>query len=284
MLSASADISVRAKLMVDLTLDQNLIEAKAREWRDMWVSHWGTNDQSWIALVRHVLTQSAPRPEDVEEVAAFLGITWEDDFGGLSAFKVLARAIIARYGPPPPITPVPETRDAETLARDWYECAYPGLNFIEATDLMRKFYLNTVTRFLALPHRAPAPLPIGTIVVGEGLTEAQTTLLPSGKLIDADATSHAANALEGFHWDCTVEGLEFWRTIRDRLSSMSAALRASAAPKHPEPMIDVAGFTIEHSGPGVRVTTQHDSNFATPAQARALAAALVAQADAAEAG
>jgi hypothetical protein len=182
----------------------------------------------------------------------------------------------------PPIRTV-DPRDAEALARDWVECMFPNLKFANLSEESARWHIKAATRFLTLPHRAPSPLPVGTIVVGEGLTEAQTTLLPSGKLIDADATSHAANALEGFHWDCTVEGLEFWRTIRDRLSSMSVALRASAAPKEAEPMINVAGFTIEHSGPGVRVTTQHDSNFATPAQARVLAAALVAQADAAEA-
>jgi hypothetical protein len=173
-----------------MTLTDSEIEAKAREWCGVWLSHWGTNDQSWIALVRHVLTQAAP-----------------------------------------------------------------------------------------------APFPVGTIVVGEGLTEAQTTLLPSGKLIDADATSHAANALEGFHWDCTVEGLEFWRTIRDRLTSMAAALRAGAAPKQPEPMT-VADVTVRLSDylpNGLSISINDEAVLLTKAEARALAAALVAQADAAEA-
>jgi hypothetical protein len=50
-----------------MTITESEIEAKAEEWYNVWRRCEEGNHGSWIALVRHVMAQSAPKPEDVEE-------------------------------------------------------------------------------------------------------------------------------------------------------------------------------------------------------------------------
>jgi hypothetical protein len=213
------------------------IETKAWEWRHVWYNYPGKDEESWQALVRHVLTQSA--------------------------------AI------------APDPRDAETLARDWYECRYEHSAWKSAGHDARRDHLETAARFLALPHRAAQ---VGTIVCGEGLTAEQEAWPADTKLEEADTLNKLSNDMGGFKWRVTQEGREFWIDVSLRLATMAAALRASAAPKPPEP-VDVAGFTVEQSGCcplTVLIRNVPGDTLLTSTDTRALAAALNAAADAAE--
>jgi hypothetical protein len=322
---------------VTITITDSEIEATAREWRKVWVSDKGSNDQSWQALVRHVLTQAAPKPEDVEEVKRVVKLAY--DAGWENQKDWLARvvnAIIARYGAPPPIAsakpedvrsiriimnnvseqgdwpsgrwmeeaarriierygpPQPiaapirtvEIRDAETLARDWYECRYEHSAWKSAGYDARRDHLETATRFLTLPHRARSPLPVGTIVVGEGLTEEQEAWPAEKKRDEAVSFEKASQAIFSFRWSATIEGTGFWRDLHLALNDRATALCASAAPKQPEP-VTVVDFTVSGSTDDPNFIAVYrdyagDTLLNAP-EARALAAALIAKADEAEA-
>lgn len=59
------------------------------------------------------------------------------------------------------------------------------------------------------------PLPIGTIRVGEGLTDSQKE-----NLNEREAWSKLLSALHGISWLRTQEGNMFWRVLADRATNV----------------------------------------------------------------
>lgn len=126
------------------------------------------------------------------------------------------------------------------------------------------------------------PSPVGTIVVGEGLTEAQKSHVDEKPQWEA-----LVAALHGFSWNRTQECGLFWRTLLDRAHNIIACMEQEKKSQL-SPILDhVQGISLE--------TTRTSSAFVMvkqdgapsrralrPEEARELAAALVKHADAAE--
>lgn len=126
---------------------------------------------------------------------------------------------------------------------------------------------------------APKPLPVGTIVVGEGLTEAQKER--TGELPRWEALS---TALHGISWLRTQEGGLFWRALMDRCLNVISSMQAEQKRRETPPRIDVAHFSVKANGEGVNLTYDpYRKEALSPSQARELAAALNKHADAVEA-
>lgn len=130
------------------------------------------------------------------------------------------------------------------------------------------------------------PLPVGTIVVGTGLTEAQMKHLPSPTVL-----KNIENNLWGrnntFIWRDTAEGDEFWRDIHTRIAAMvcdveAELARREEAAKRPK-RTDVGAFSVTTSSAAVDLRGGgYAPSSLSPSYARELAAALVKHADAAE--
>jgi hypothetical protein len=163
--------------------------------------------------------------------------------------------------------------EIEAKAREWRDvwCNYPHPHEESWQALVRH----------VMAH-------VGTIVVGEGLTAAQEAWPADTKLEEAVRLETAQYAVEAFIWDDTAETHNFWSAINTRLESMAAALRASAAVQPREP-VTVGDITIKQLGSydayrdRVAICRSYSGDtFLTPTDTRALAAALIAAADAAE--
>lgn len=128
---------------------------------------------------------------------------------------------------------------------------------------------------------AQGPLPVGTIVVGEGLTEAQKT-----RLDEADKWEALRESLHGISWLRTQEGSIFWRALSDRCSNVIACMIAEKKRRELPVRSDVGNTSVLAIGDAVSVTHSGypSSPFITPDQARELATALVKHAEAAEKG
>ncbi len=124
----------------------------------------------------------------------------------------------------------------------------------------------------------PKPLPVGTIVVGEGLTDSQKEHLD-----EVLRWVQLKEALHGVSWRRTHEGGQFWAAIVDRISNVITCMNAEKKRREQPVKTHVAHFTVCAKDGKVNVSSDpkyKDDIF--PGYARALAAALNKHADAAE--
>lgn len=127
------------------------------------------------------------------------------------------------------------------------------------------------------------PLPVGTIVVGKGLTEVQKKNLPdAGNLRALAATLN--NNIKSFDWQDTEEKSFFWLKIHERLMSMANAVDEEKERQKTPLSETVSGFTVSTTMGGNVSIRQSVGGYVdlTTNNARALAAALVAHAEHAE--
>ena len=125
-----------------------------------------------------------------------------------------------------------------------------------------------------------APLPVGTFRVGSGLTEAQKRVRND---VNPERLLVARRALlEGLTFSLTAEGRPFWEAICARLGDLADSAEAEARRPKPLPDVTVAGFVVksEHALTLRRLGDSPTSLL--PSDARDLAKALSAHADAAE--
>jgi uncharacterized protein YodC (DUF2158 family) len=75
-----------------------------------------------------------------------------------------------------------------------------------------------------------ADLPVGTVRVGAGLTEAQWTGLSEDDIRECARNCHQAemSLMNAFGWVLSEEGDALWRTVRDRLADLSGSFNAKA--------------------------------------------------------
>lgn len=132
----------------------------------------------------------------------------------------------------------------------------------------------------------PEPLPVGTIVAGKGLTEIQKNNLPNLDYL-RDISRKMGRNITGMSWHDTEEGYSFWEAVHHRLIDLRKSVieEKNRREKAPEavtidgvmvssyPGSNQTSATIEHTKQGV---------FVSSANARAVAAALIQHADAAE--
>jgi hypothetical protein len=130
------------------------------------------------------------------------------------------------------------TYDAETLARDLYECRFPNRQWDDPTNPARTAYLCAAQRFLALPRCRPM-LPASqftpAIPPTPVLTDVEIGYNPEKKRVFADRCVAAANALSVLIWSDTAEGSAAWRAVWVHLEAKAALFRESAEPAKPEP-------------------------------------------------
>jgi hypothetical protein len=188
------------------------------------VGYWSLPDEAWIAAARHVLTRQ-PGPEDVERIADVIHVAWnkshDSKFGVClgDIQRAQARAILALYAPPP-----------EFRLDKWI--AY-GTQKLHADLDIANVRIATLESELA----AATP-PVGTIRLGEGLTEAviQELLLQT-----AEATHDLACAVSDSMAPQAASDIGDVRTrlqfVINKLADMDEP-HASATPK-PDPRLDV---------------------------------------------
>lgn len=122
-------------------------------------------------------------------------------------------------------------------------------------------------------------LPVGTIVVGEGLTEAQKTFC--GEAVEWEKLEVV---LDTVSWLRTQEGSVFWGTVRDRVQNIVACMKAEKK-RNEVPKPDyVQGVSVATTGEWISVGMQNvlPKRSLTPGESRTLATALIKHADAAE--
>lgn len=99
--------------------------------------------------------------------------------------------------------------------------------------------------------RALSEPPVGTIRLGEGLTEAQEGWSAERKTQVAATMDNLREIVEGFSWDQTTQGFDFWRNVHISATGMTESLRASAAPKvEAVDWVKAAEECLSHNGPG----------------------------------
>lgn len=129
-------------------------------------------------------------------------------------------------------------------------------------------------------NETPKPLPVGTIVVGEGLTEAQKT-----HCSEAVEWGKLRGALNCVSWLRTQEGGLFWGAVRDRARNIEASMHAEKKRREVPEVTSVQGITAANiSGPWVIIGVEGETNkrSLSPNEARRFSAALLKHADLAE--
>ena len=126
------------------------------------------------------------------------------------------------------------------------------------------------------------PLPVGTIVVGKGLTEAQKKNPPNVEYL-----SGLRYALSRLIWGEAEEGRVFWDTLYRRVDDMERAVREEKSRQEEEAKkpksTDAGAYKVETSASTVVMRKYYaQGDFMSPKEARDLAAALVKHAEAAE--
>jgi hypothetical protein len=217
--------------VIDANPADAAVEALFTEIRDVWVSTPGTMADALRAIVRHVLTRQ-PKSEITGETGETIG-----KIANLRARLDEAKIRIAA------LTRQPKPEDVDRLAEVLQNTVGPNAR-LTWSDFARAIlalypappdYAAEIERLTARVRELEALTvepPVGTIRLGDGLTEAQKAMSVRSKLNDADRISQAVDCLvRSFMWEDTLEGPLVWERITTRLSDVANALRASATPK-----------------------------------------------------
>lgn len=133
----------------------------------------------------------------------------------------------------------------------------------------------------------PEPLPVGTIVTGKGLTEAQKSNLPNLDYLK-DFVHKMGQNVSGMSWHDTEEGYSFWDAVHKRLADLrkSVADEKMRREKAPEPFkifaVEVSHGTNSYREPRAIIRINNQQQMLSASNTRALAAALIQHADASE--
>lgn len=121
----------------------------------------------------------------------------------------------------------------------------------------------------ALLARVSKPA-VGTIVVGEGLTEAQKLNPPNLETLEK-----AREGLNGFSWLAPQEGRLFWETLDHRIANLISCVENLKKP------VNILGVTLKSEKfsdgtPGMSLSLDSETKKFDPASAQALGKILLA--------